>query len=120
MKYYDYFSGGMTPAHLFAALSFAFIGWGSYKAISAVKRDRGSQRTPAHFSFKFWIEDNWLEAAKGLLIMFVLVRFASEVLAHSIPNSAEFLDSKDPMWIYTVVGGLKGFILEKWKKKKSG
>lgn len=117
MKYYDYFSGGMTPAHLMAAMSFAFLGWAGYKIITALQRDRASQRTPAKFSWKFWLEDNIEEAIKGLVIMFILVRFASEILAHTIPNSAEVLDSKDPMWIYAVVGAAKGYILNRLKKK---
>ena len=118
MNYYNYLSGGMTPAHLFAALTFSAMGWATYKIITAMMRNRGSQRTPPNWSWRFWIRDNWKEAAQHAFLMFVLVRFAAEIMARTIPNSAEVLDSQDPMWVYLVVGILKGYILNFWQKKK--
>ncbi len=117
MNYYNYISGGMTPSHLMAALSFAAMGWLSYKVVTGATRVKHSIRTPVKWSWKFWVKDNWKEAVTHAVIMFILVRFASEILAKTIPNSAEYLDSKDPMWIYLVVGVAKSFILDKIKKK---
>jgi hypothetical protein len=120
MKYYNYLSGGMTPQHLLAALTIAALGWACFKAISFLARDRTSQRTPAKASLGFWLRDNWQEAAAHAVLMFALVRFASEVMAWTIPDSATWLESNDPMWIYFVVGAAKSFVIEKvWKGKKT-
>lgn len=118
MSYYDYISGGMTPQHFAAALTISFLAWSFYKTISGLMRDRGSQRTPAKFNLKFWWKDNFREAWQHALIMFVLVRFASEIVARTVPNSASWLDSNDPMWIYFVVGFAKAYILKVLKRKK--
>lgn len=117
MNYYTLISGGMTPQHLLAALTIALIGWGTYKAFSFVFRDVGSQRTPAKAKLGFWIKDNWKEVLAHTVIMFTLVRFASEIMARTIPNSAQWLESNDPMWIYFIVGVAKSYILEKVKQK---
>lgn len=116
MNYYNYISGGMTPEHLLAALSFAAMGWFVYKSVTAAFRKVSSHRTPAKWCWKFWIRDNWKEAFQHSIIMFVLVRFAAEILAKS-GVSAEVIDSKDPMWIYLLVGILKSWLLDYWKKR---
>lgn len=116
MTYYNYISGGMTQQHLLAALSFAALGWLLYKCITAARRDRGSHRTPVKWSWKFWLKDNWKEALLHALIMFAMVRFASEIL-NKIGVSPDVIESNDPMWIYFVVGVLKSWILDKVKKQ---
>jgi len=119
MKYYNLISGGMTPQHFLAALTIAAIGWGCFKAISFLARDRASHRKPVKASIRFWLKDNWQEAAAHAVIMFALVRFASEVIARSMPEGIDWLNSDDPMWIYFGVGFAKSFIIEKmWKGKK--
>jgi hypothetical protein len=119
MKYYNYLSGGMTPAHFFAALTIAAIGWGSFKALSFLARDRDSQRTPVRASIKLWLRVNWREAAAHVVLMFTLVRFASEIVVRYMPEGVDFINSDDPMWIYFGVGFAKSFIIEKmWKGKK--
>lgn len=118
MKYYNYISGGMTPAHLLAAMSIAFLGWFVYKTISGASRDRTSQRSPGNFSLSFWFKDNWQEAVKHIIIMFALVRFASEVVAQTVPNASQWISSNDPMWIYFAVGILKAHILAVLKKRR--
>jgi hypothetical protein len=116
MNYYNYLSGGMTPNHLFAALSFAAIGWFVYKSVTAATRNAASKRTPKNWDWKFWVRDNWFEAVQHAVIMFVLVRFASEVLSKS-GVSADVVNSEDPMWIYFVIGVLKSWLLDYWKKR---
>lgn len=117
MTYYNYISGGMTPEHLLAALSFAAIGWFVYKSGSAAFRNVTSKRTPVKWSWKFWHQDNWREAVTHAVIMFSLVRFAAEILAKS-GVSPEVIESEDPMWIYFVAGLLKAWVLDYWKKRK--
>jgi len=118
MNYYNYISGGMTPSHLLAALSFAACGWFVYKAVTAATRKKSSKRTPVKWDWKFWIRDNWKEAIQHAVIMFALVRFAAEILAKSGVDS-EVINSEDPMWIYFVIGVLKSWLLDYWKKRKS-
>jgi sterol desaturase/sphingolipid hydroxylase (fatty acid hydroxylase superfamily) len=117
MNYYNFMSGGMTPSHLLAALSFAACGWFVYKAVTAATRKKSSKRTPVKWDWKFWIQDNWLEALQHMIITFMLVRFASEILAKS-GVSPELIESNDPMWIYFVVGLAKSWLLDYWKKRK--
>lgn len=116
-NYYNLLSGGMPIMHFLAALTFASIGWFVYKTITGLRRERGSQRTPAKWSWKFWIADNYKEAFQHFVIMFVLVRFASEILAQS-GIKEQIIESNDPMWIYFVVGVVKSWLLDMWKKRK--
>lgn len=116
MKYYNLISGGMTPQHLLAALTFATIGWVAYKTITGITRVKASTRSPRGWSWSFWIKDNWKQGLTHATLMFILVRFAAEILAKS-GVSAEIIESQDPMWIYFVVGVAKSWILDVVKKK---
>lgn len=116
MKYYTFISGGMTPQHLLAALSFAAMGWLIYKTITGITRVKASTRSPRAWSWSFWIKDNYKQAITHAVLMFILVRFAAEILAKS-GVGAEIIESKDPMWIYFVVGVAKSWILDVAKKK---
>jgi sterol desaturase/sphingolipid hydroxylase (fatty acid hydroxylase superfamily) len=106
----------MTPEHLLAALSFAAMGWFVYKGITAATRKKSSHRTPVRWSWTFWLRDNWKEAILHAVIMFALVRFAAEILAKTGVDS-EVINSEDPMWIYLLVGILKSWLLDYWKKR---
>jgi hypothetical protein len=117
MNYYNYISGGMTPSHLLAALTFAAFGWITYKVVTGLRRKRASHRTPVKWSWGFWLKDNWKEGFLHAVIMFALVRFAAEILSKS-GVSAEWIESNDPMWIYFLAGVLKSWLLDYWKKKK--
>jgi hypothetical protein len=118
MKYYNFISGGMTPQHLLAALSFAAMGWILFKAFTGITRVKASTRSPRHWSWSFWIKDNWKQAFTHAILMFILVRFAAEILAKT-GVSAEIIESEDPMWIYFVVGVAKSWILDVVKKRNS-
>ena len=118
MKYYNYITGEMTPAHLLAALTIFAIGWFVYKGVTGITRKRSSQRTPARWSWKFWIKDNWREAFLHMVISFAIVRFAPDILSKSgIGN--EWVNSNDPMWIYFLAGVLKSWLLDLWKHKNA-
>jgi sterol desaturase/sphingolipid hydroxylase (fatty acid hydroxylase superfamily) len=115
MNYYNYISGGMTPQHLLAALSFAAMGWFVYKSVTAAFRKVSSHRTPAKWCWSFWIRDNWKEAFQHSIIMFLLVRFTPDALMY-YGVSQEWINGKDPMLLAVAIGFLKSFILDKVKK----
>lgn len=117
MKYYNYISGGMTPGHLAAAMTFAFLGWFVYHMIVAGKRDRASHRTPAKWSWSFWLKDNLPNAVKSFILTFALIRFAADILPRVFPNAGDWLNSNDPMWIYFLAGAAKGYIIRLFKNK---
>ena len=102
MKYYNYLSGGMTPEHLSAAMLMAFFGFVVYKAITGIKRDRVSHRTPAKFDWKFWFKDNAIEAAQSFVIVLAIIRFYSEIVHQFAPELERMIQSQDPMWPYFV------------------
>jgi len=115
-NYYNLISGGMTPDHLFAAMTIALLGFAFFKFITAAKRDIKSHRTPAKFSIQFWIKDNWVEALGGLVMTFVFIRFYSEIIHNFYPELEEIIKSNDPMWPYFVLGFAKTWILNAIKK----
>lgn len=120
MKYYNYISGGMTPDHLAAAMTVAFMGWLVYKFVTGTTRNKGSQRSPGSWDWKFWVKDNLPGLFTHTLILFVLVRFAAEILPRVIPESVGWINSNDPMWIYFIVGVAKAHIIHWAKKRKEG
>lgn len=118
MKYYNFLTGGIEPIHFLAAMTFGFIGWGCYKIISAIRRDKGSQRTPAKFHWGFWLKDNAKEAAQGAFLFFVFLRFAADLVPRLMPDMADWFASNDPMWLPFLIGVLKAPLLERLKKSK--
>lgn len=116
MKYYTFISGGMTPQHLLAALTFAAIGWIVYKTVTGITRVKSSDRSPRTWSWAFWLKDNLKEGVVHAILMFTLVRFAAEILAKA-GVSPEIIESEDPMWIYVVVGFAKSWLLDFVKKR---
>lgn len=118
MKYYNFVSGGLTPDHLLAALTFAALGWFVYKTVTASQRKiQRVRKTPEKWSWKFWIKDNWKEAVQHMVLMFVLVRFAADILPRMNPQLGEWMNSEDQMWLPFLVGVLKAYVLDYFKKK---
>ncbi|PKB18395.1 hypothetical protein [Flavobacterium sp. 5] len=62
----------------FAALFFAMIGVVIILLVKSKKRDKTSQNTPYHFSFKFLILDNLKEIILGFLLIMIALRFSIE------------------------------------------
>lgn len=76
--------GGITVGKFAASFFFALIGIFISLMISTTTRDPDSKRTPFCFSWAFLWSDNSQRIAKSivltLLVMFVSIRFAKELL----------------------------------------
>ena len=116
MTYNHALTGAMPLGTFFGSLTFAFFGWVIYKYFTAKKRDVESTRTLRHWSWKFWIKDNWFEAVAHALIMFCLIRFMPDLITYFLPDAQTFFNSADPMLPSLVVGFGKSYILNKVKK----
>ena len=114
--FYSAITGEMTTGVFIAALFFASLGWFLYKSWTAKKRDVSSSRTPQNWDWKFWIKDNIHEAFIHGVVMFLLIRFAPDLVIYFAPDSADFFHSADPMLLALVLGFAKGYLINKVKK----
>lgn len=60
-------------------LFFAFVGVAISLLIHANNRDPQSASTPYQFSFKFLLLDNWKRIALNLLLIYVTIRFFTDI-----------------------------------------
>ena len=74
-----YLLGNMPVAAFLAAFFFALIGVTISLLLQANKRDPGASSTPYHFSYRFLLQDNWKRIVLSLLLIFVTIRFYSEL-----------------------------------------
>jgi hypothetical protein len=78
--------GGQTPSLFFALMFFALLGALLSLLLQTTNRDVYSNSTPRHFSWVFFITDNWKRALTGLLLIYVSLRFAPELFGWQISN----------------------------------
>ena len=72
---------GTTDVSSFAAAYlFGLIGAFLSLRFQAVKRDKKSEATPEHFSTWFLLSDNALRILTSMLLVFIGIRFAKELL----------------------------------------
>lgn len=70
--------GPLSIGYYASAFFFSFIGLLIMLYYRSTTRDKNSKRTPVNFSFWFLVWDNAKRMVTGLLVMYVLFRFASE------------------------------------------
>lgn len=104
-KFLAHFLGTTDIPTYLAAFALALVGGILILRLKARKRDPLSRETPYKFSWSFLIRDNLQQVFTGMLITFVLIRFASV-----------FFEGSDLMWIgflSGLCGGKAGELIEK-------
>lgn len=109
--------GSMSPSVFISAMIFCLIGFIIQKRLSYIK-GKDKPRTPLKFSWEFWFKDNLDDILIQLLITFVLVRFAPDIILYFFPQSREFFERADAMVIYLVLGFLSTRIVKIIKDKQ--
>lgn len=117
MNYYNAITGAMPTGVFMAALTFAACGFAIHKYFAAKKRDTKSSRTPANWSWKFWIKDNIHEGVAHMIMLFCGVRFAPDLIKLFVPEQLDFFTHADSMLIYLPIGWLMAMPLAWFKKK---
>lgn len=72
-----------VPTYL-AAFAFALIGAIISMRLKANKRDKLSNNTPYHFSWRFLFQDNFQQFVSGVLLTFLAFRFSNEWLGKDL------------------------------------
>jgi hypothetical protein len=108
--------GSLPLTSFIAAMIFALIGFGLQKRLS-YNKGKDSKRTPKEFSWKFWFKDNWDDILLQFAIIFVIVRFAPDLLLYVYPDAVVFFERADTMAIYLVLGFLSTRITKVIKSK---
>lgn len=80
IEFVDHLFGGISFATYIVAFLFTAIGAVISLRLHAEKRDKLSPNTPVKFSWTFLIQDNMLRLISGLLMVFILFRFAPQLL----------------------------------------
>lgn len=82
------FWGSLNPGMLSAAFVMAVIGIALSLLLFTTKRDPLSERTPTHFSWKFFWNDNLKRILKSItltvLVLFVTIRFSQELMGQKL------------------------------------
>jgi flagellar biosynthesis protein FlhB len=82
------FWGTLNPELLAAAFVMALIGIALSALLFTTKRDPLSARTPTHFSWKFFWNDNTKRIVKSILttvlILFITIRFSQELMGQKL------------------------------------
>lgn len=63
-----------------AGFFWALVGVTVSLLLKAVKRDVNDTRTPGQFSWKFFVCDNRIRIVAGIILVFVFMRFAKEMI----------------------------------------
>jgi|SRR5690606_34807608 len=105
------FWGTLNPGMLAAAFVMSLIGIALSMLLFTTKRDPLSERTPTHFSWKFFWNDNVKRIAKAIattvLVLFITIRFSQELMGQKLTM----------FYAFGVGFGLDK-VIEKIKKKK--
>lgn len=108
--------GNLPVISFVAAMIFALIGFGVQKRLS-YNKGKDSKRTPKEFSWKFWFKDNWDDIVFQFIIIFIIVRFAPDLVLYLYPDAISFFERVDTMVIYLVLGFLSTRITKTIKSK---
>lgn len=113
---------GSIPASLFLAmLVFASIGVIMALLIDSQKRDQCSKSTPAKFSFKFLLKDNWKTILLTVLAILMTLRFAAWIFAgqFAIEDLGSPLGQEKWLFGSLLVGFMYNTLLQNLKDKAS-
>lgn len=82
--FWDNFLSGMSTGTLTAGFVMAFIGIAISLLVQATTRDPNDSRSPVHFDWKFFFNDNTIRIirsiALSILVIFVSLRFAKNLI----------------------------------------
>lgn len=108
-KFLTQFLGTTDLPTYAAAFAFALIGAIISLRLKALKRDKLSDDTPYSFSWKFLLQDNFLQFLTGALLTFLAFRFTNE-----------FFGKELTMWLAVLIGAFNNEvagIFEKFQLK---
>ncbi|GGG97236.1 hypothetical protein [Pedobacter zeae] len=88
-----------------AAFVFALIGALISLRLKATNRDKLSDSTPYAFSWKFLIQDNFLQLITGICLTFLAFRFCNELLGKELT-----------MWLAVLIGALNNEVAGLFEK----
>lgn len=71
--------GGQTAGAFFALFFYALLGALVSSLLQTTGRDVNSSATPKHFSWTFFLADNWKRYLTGLLLIYICLRFGPEL-----------------------------------------
>lgn len=94
--------GNVSVAYYAAAEFFALLALILSLYLNSRKRDVNSPATPAHFSWVFLIWDNSKRIVVGQIALFIIFRFATELLGRKLN-----------MWVAVGIGFFLSFGLDK-------
>lgn len=107
----DNFLSGISPGTFIAGFLMAVIGIAFSALVGTTKRDVNSERTPFHFSWKFFFNDNSIRLVKSvltaLIAIFLSFRFAQE-----------FIGQKFSMFYAFLVGFGLDYVVARWRQIK--
>jgi H+/Cl- antiporter ClcA len=107
--------GDLTLKFAFNALIFMGIGVLFIKLFKLTRRKKGIVREEK-FSYKYWIKDNWYDLTLHFLIALLTIRFTADILS-LLADVLPITESKDPMFIYLILGVFSQTAIEFIKKK---
>lgn len=76
--------GTLSPSQFVALFFLAIIGAVLSMLLQTTNRNISSDQTPKHFSWSFFMQDNWKRIVTALLLIYVSLRFAPEILGINI------------------------------------
>lgn len=76
--------GELSVAYYIAAFIFSFLAIILSLYLQSNKRDPQSQSTPQNFSIRFMLWDNFKRISTGMIVLFLIYRFASVYLAKAL------------------------------------
>jgi hypothetical protein len=76
--------GELTIPSFLAYGIFIWIGWLLVNYFDVIWRDKSSLRTPEPFDLKFWVLDNYKRVITFIIIIFIVLRFYTEIYGNTL------------------------------------